>query len=126
MDSLPHRLATSIYPPQLIQPTHHHSALDTLTQAVSTSVSLKLAAPPRGTWFKRSSTPSFPDWVRRLLDAWSVPDQVDSLVRIAALTGLLFGLRQTKQDSRLAREVEVELLVAVQLGFHTLGQDPGM
>ncbi|CED82879.1 hypothetical protein [Phaffia rhodozyma] len=130
LSTLPHQLATAAsqdlvpWAKDIIQPDHSLTNLSLLRQAIQTAVSLRLTLPPpsRG-WFNlwsNSSNQSMTEWARTLCNIWSSDITASSASKLAALIGLWEGLCLEQQDARLRREVEVEVLVAIELGFQKL------
>lgn len=108
--------------------------LDQLQQALSLAVDLKLVAlAAESSWvpFRNPRKTLLDDWVRRLLDAFAASpspsataaaaDDSDAACRVAVLGGLYQGLKAAKVDRTLVRDVEIEAVVAVEVGMEAVG-----
>jgi hypothetical protein len=115
-------------PPVGSSPAAAHLAA--LEEAVALGVDLKLVAlSAASSWlpFRNSRKQQLAAWVRELLGALAVgepgarPDD-DDAARIAALAGLYRGLKATRADNALVRDVEIEAAVAVEVALEAVSR----
>lgn len=141
LSTAPHQLATltplrlTVFARSLVQPPPSPSSstspplsaayLDRLQDVLVLTVDLKLVAlASQCSWnpFTNPRRSQLDDWVRTLLQAFTTAGSTelvaaDDACKVAALGGLYKGLTAAGTSKGLRRDVEIELLVAVEIGL---------